>query len=667
MIKNETVVESEVVEITNNDDFGNIISEQKDSTTAFTQWEGTVLDYLKLVDENKNIAGFASNRVYNMMMENGAEDVDRNLLTKGYDDLVRYKFFDNKIYGIYEPIHDMMRFLKAASRRTETGKRILLLVGPPSSGKSETVKLIKSGLENHYLDKYAIKGCPIHEEPLHAIPENDRDFWRERLDTKIEGHLCPKCQQMIDEEYTKDGIVQWDIIPVEKIKISERKRVCIGTFQPSDPSSQDITELIGRVDTAKLARFGETDPRGYKFDGELQCANGGMIEYIELLKADIKFHHVLLTATQEQLIKAPGFPQMYIDTLIVGHTNLQEFDSFRADKKNEALHDRMYIVKWAYNLRVDDEIKIYQKMIDESDFRDIHIAPGTLKVAAQFAILSRLTKSTKVSSLIEKMNIYNGEISEEFKKTDIDLKYLIEEGRKNGEGMSGISPRFVINAMNIALGAKEKKNCINAIDIIRSLRDNFAHHIGIPEEEIDNYMELLTGSKDSVASKYKEFAMKEVNRAFLHAYEDQAESLFERYMINVEAFCKKEQIEDSITGEYSNPDEKIMRSIEELISVPQEGKETFRNGIFVYKADCLSQGRQFTYDDYDPIRDGIEKKLISDLRNVVSLSLSDSATTNLKSKAKRNRAIKTLLKRGYCEKCANTLLSFIGETLRREE
>jgi len=667
MIKNDCVVSNETVDIVSNEDFSNIISGQKDKTSAFKQWEGTVLDYLKLVDENKEIACFAPGRVYNMMMENGTEEVNRSLLTKGYDDLVRYNFFDDRIFGIYEPIHDVMRFLKAASRRTETGKRILLLVGPVSSGKSETVKLIKKGLERYNLDKYAIKGCPIHEEPLHVIPENDRDFWRNRLGIKIEGHLCPKCQQMIDNEYTKDGIVQWDSIPVVKIKISEQKRVGIGTFQPSDPSSQDITELIGRVDISKLNRFGETDPRGYKFDGELQVANGGMIEYVELLKADIKFHYVLITAAQEQLIKAPGFPQMYIDTLITAHTNQTEFDSFRADKKNEALHDRMYIVKWPYNLRVDDEIKIYQKMINESDFRNIHIAPGTLKVAAQFAILSRLTKSTKVSSLIEKMNIYNGEISEEFKKTDIDLKYLIEEGRKNGEGMSGISPRFVINAMNIALGAKESKNCINAIDIIRALRDNFSHHVGIPEEEIENYMVLLTGSKDSVASKYKEFAKKEVNRAFLHAYEDQAESLFERYMVNVEAFCKKEQIEDSITGEFSNPDEKIMRSIEELIGVPQEGKETFRNGIFVYKADCLTQGRKFTYDDYDPIRDGIEKKLISDLRNVVSLSLSDSATTNPKSKAKRSRAIKTLLKRGYCEKCANTLLSFIGETLRREE
>lgn len=646
--------------------FYDIITKQKNETKRFEEWEGTVLDYLEKVSENKKIANFAAGRVYNMMMKCGTKDVDKNLLTKGYDDLVRYKFFDEKIYGIYEPIHDMMRFLKAASRRTETGKRILLLVGPVSSGKSETVKLIKKGLETDNIDKYAIKGCPIHEEPLHVIPENDRGFWGEKLGVKIEGNLCPKCQQMIDENYIEDGIVQWDKVPVEKLKISEQKRTCIGTFQPSDPSSQDITELIGRVDTAKLARYGETDPRGYKFDGEMQIANGGIMEYVEILKADSKFLYVLITAAQEQVIKSPGFPQMYIDTLIAGHTNQTEFDSFRADKKNEALHDRMYIVKWPYNLRVNDEIKIYEKMIRESDFRNIHIAPGTLKVAAQFAVLTRLKPSKKVSSLIEKMNIYNGEISEEFKKNDIDLKYLIEEGRKNGEGMSGISPRFVINAMNIALGSKENKNCINPIDIIRALRDNFSHHIGIPDEEIDGYIEILTGSKDSVTSKYKEFAMKEVNMAFLYAYEEQAQALFDRYMINVEAFCKKEQIEDSVTGEYSSPDEKIMRSIEELISIPQEAKETFRNGIFVYKADCLSRGKDFTYNDYSPLRDGIEKKLISDLRNVVSLSLSDSSDTNPKAKSRRNKAIKTLIKKGYCEKCANTLLSFIGETLRRE-
>ena len=416
---------------------------------------------------------------------------------------------------------------------------------------------------------------------------------------------------------------------------------------------------------SKIARYGETDPRAYQFDGELQVANGGLIEYIEILKADIKFHYVLISAAQEQLIKSPGFPQIYIDTMILSHTNQTEFDVFRADQKNEALHDRMYVVKVPWNLRVDDEIKIYQKMIDESEFRDVHIAPHTLKVAAEFSVLSRLTKSTKVTNLVQKMKLYNGEVTDEFKKNEIDVKALLEEGKKNGEGMSGISPRFIINAMNVALGMKEAKKCINPIDLIRCLRNNFDHHIGIKDEDIKNYSNLLTGEKHSVASEYKEVAKKEVNRAFLYAYDEQANELFNRYMINCDAFCKKEKSEDSITGELSNPDEKLMRSLEDLIGVPEASKEAFRNGIYVHKAASLEKKEDFKYDSYKPLAEAIEKKLMADLKNVVNLSIASTTNTDPKKKASRTRAFKTLLAKGYCEHCANMLLAFVGEILRK--
>jgi serine protein kinase len=665
-IKNKKQERKNVMFEKNKDFMSVILGQQKD--TGFKKWEGNALDYLSEVEKKPEIANFAPGRIYNMIMKAGVEHAPEELKTRGYEDLVKYNFFKNKIYGTLEPIHDMMKFMKAAARRTETGKRIFIMVGPVSSGKSTIAALIKKGLEKDCTPKFAIAGCPIHEEPLHLIPEDDRPYWEDRLGVKIEGTLCPVCRQMLDEKYTnEDGVIQWHKVPVERIKISEQRRTCIGTFQPSDPKSQDVTELIGRVDMTKMARFGETDPRAYKFDGELQVANGGLIEYIEILKADVKFHYILITAAQEQVIKAPGFPQMYIDTMILSHTNQTEFDSFKSDKKNEALHDRMYKVEVPWNLRVDDEIKIYEKMIRESDFKNIHIAPGTLRVAAEFAVLSRLKKSTKVSSKIVKMKLYNGEIPTEFKKTDIDIKKLREEGKAKGEGMTGISPRFVINALNLALGAKEDKKCINPIDMIRALRDNFNHHIGIADEDKETFLMLLAGNKDSVASEYKEFAKKEVNMAFLWAYDEQAEELFNRYMINAEGYCKNEQIVDSVTGEYHSPDEKIMRSIEELIGVPMESRKEFRNGIFVYKSDFLTRGEKFTYKDYDPLREGIEKKLMGDLKNVVSLSIADSTTTNPKAKERRSKALETLAKKGYCSKCGSMLLSFVGEVLRKED
>jgi serine protein kinase len=648
-------------------DFRSIILDQRKEKKA-TMWEGTCLDYLYRAKENPEVANLSPGRIYNMIMKHGVEDVDISFKTRGYEDLVRYKFFDGKIFGTLEALHDIMRFLKAAARRTETGKRILIMVGPVSSGKSTIANLIKRGLEADDTPRYSVKDCPIHEEPLHLIPNADREYWEKALGVKIEGTLCPVCQHMIDEQFTDtDGHIKWEEVPVVQLQFNEQKRVGIGTFQPSDPKSQDISELIGRVNMSKMTRYGETDPRAYQFNGELQVANGGLIEYIEILKADVKFHYVLITAAQEQMIKAPGFPQMYIDTLILSHTNQTEFDSFKAEKKNEALHDRMYPIMVPWNLRVDDEIKIYEKMIRESDFRDIHISPNTLRIAAQFAVLTRLVPSPKVSSLIQKMKIYNGEISEEMKKQEIDVKALRLEGREQGEGMKGISPRFIINALNIALGIKEDKKCINPIDIIRTLRSNFQHSIGIAEEDAKRYLGILIGEKESVRAELTEMSKKEVNMSFLSAYEDQAQSLFENYIRNAEAFCKKENVLDSITGEYSTPDEKLMRSIEEYIGVPVNSKSEFRNNIFVYKSSQLEKRELFTFRTYDPLRIAIEKKLMADLKNVVSLTLADKTATDKRSQMKRKTAVNNLIKRGYCEDCANILLSFVGEVLRKEE
>ena len=642
-----------------------ILGQRKDK--AIASWEGTCIDYLSMVKAKPEIANFAPGRIYNMINNFGTTDVPDAMKTRGYEDLVKYNFFEGKIFGTLEPIHDIMRFLKAAARRTETGKRILIMVGPVGSGKSTISTLIKKGLENDKTPKYAIKDCPIHEEPLHLIPMNDRPYWEEQLGVKIDGELCPVCAQMIEAHKDNDGQIKWEEVPVVSIQFSEQKRVGIGTFQPSDPKSQDVSELIGRVNMAKMTRFGETDPRAYQFNGELQVSNGGMIEYIEILKADIKFHYVLITAAQEQKIKAPGFPQMYIDTLILSHTNGTEFDLFKYDKKNEALHDRMYPVMVPWNLKVEDEIKIYQKMIAESQFKDIHIAPNTLRIAAQFAILTRLVPSTKINSLIEKMKIYNGDVSEELRKQNIDVKTLRQEGRDKGEGMTGISPRFIINALNIALGQKEDKNCINPVDIIRALKVNFDHHIGISVEDQNKYLNMLLGEKESVSAEYKFIARKEVNMAFLSAYEEQAQSLFENYIANASAFCKKEKIKDSITGEFSEHDEKLMRSIEEYIGIPENSKSEFRNGIFVYKSSRLEQGGTFAFSDYEPLKLAIEKKLMADLKNIVALTIADKTVNDEKTKKRRTGAINKLVKRGYCEHCAAVLLSFVSEMLRKEQ
>lgn len=650
-------------------DFQRVIEESRKQERG-TLWEGTCLEYLVRVKEEPAIAQLAPGRLYHMVMDKGTTPVEDRVLLPDYEDLVRYSFFQEELFGLEEPLHDIMKFFRAGARRTETGKRILILVGPVSSGKSTIAALLRRGLEEDPTPVYAIKGCPIHEEPLHLIPRDDRPKWEQLLGARIEGDLCPICRfNLLEDERFRDeeNNILWEQFPVVQMRLDEKARCGIGTFQPSDPKNQDVAELIGRVDLSKITQFGETDPRAYKLDGELEVANRGVMEYIEILKCDIKFHYILITVAQEQVVKAPGFPQIYVDEVIVSHTNQTEFDKFKAIKENEALHDRMYPVYVPYNLRVEDEERIYKKMIDRSEFRDVHLAPFALRTAAQFAVLTRLAESALCPSLLEKMRHYNGESVIGKGKEQMDPARLRAEGKKKGEGMSGISPRFVVNAISVSLGAKEASNCINPLDLIRALRANFEHHIGFSDEERARYLSLLVSEKDSVLSEYRETAKKEVNRAFLFAYEDQAQALFENYMKNATAYCSHQKIHDPLTGEEEDPDETLMRSIEEMVGVSENAKREFRQGIFVFKSVAIDQGKEFDFNAYPPLQEAIERKLIGDLKNVVSLTIADKSRKDPKTMKRRKDAIDALLQKDYCPVCAENLLQFVGDLLRRGE
>ncbi len=634
------------------------------------QWEGTCLQYLELVKQNPAIAQLAPGRLFSMVMNRGTDPIQGSIKLPDYEDMVRYRFFQEELFGLEEPIHDIMNFFKAGARRTETGKRILILVGPVSSGKSTIATLLKKGLEEDCTPVFAIKGCPMHEEPLHLIPRNQRSRWEDLLGIKIEGDLCPMCRFNLlrNPEYRdRDGNVLWEQFPVRNIRLEEKARCGIGTFQPADPKNQDIAELIGRVDLSKITQYGETDPRAYSLDGELEIANRGLMEYVEILKCDIKFHYILITVAQEQVLKAPGFPQIYVDEVILSHTNQTEFEKFKSARENEALHDRMYPIFVPYNLRVAEEEKIYKKMVERSEFRPVHLAPYTLKAAAQFAILTRLVESQICPNLIKKMKYYNGEVVADKEKDQVDLVQLRLEGKKRGEGMSGISPRFVVNALNVALAQKELVKCINPLDTIRALRANFEHHIGFSDEEKARYLNLLTGEKDSVLAEFREIAKREVNRAFLFAYEDQAQALFDNYMKNATAFCLKKKIRDPLTNEDQEPDEKLMRSIEEMIGVSENAKKEFRQGIFVFKSDALDQGKAFSFNTYTPLQEAIERKLIGDLKNVVSLTIADKTRKDPKTIKRRQDALEALQQKGYCPVCAENLLQFVGDLLRKGE
>jgi serine protein kinase len=613
-------------------------------------WTGTFKEYIQLLGNNPLPAMTAHARVYEMIKSYGVGE-------KGNQR--QYTFFEQDIFGLDRAIEKLVEeYFHSAARRLDVRKRILLLMGPVSGGKSTIVTLLKRGLERFTWTKegalYGIKGCPMHEEPLHLIPQELRPEVEQTLGVRIEGNLCPSCQMRLKTEYA--GSIE--NVMVERVLISEDDRIGIGTFSPSDPKSQDIADLTGSIDFSTITEFGsESDPRAYRFDGELNKANRGIMEFQEMLKCDEKFLWNLLSLTQEGNFKAGRFALISADELIIAHTNETEYKSFIANKKNEALQSRMIVMPIPYNLKVSDEEKIYFKLIRQSDMSHIHIAPHSLRAAAIFSILTRLKETKKQGvDLLKKMHMYDGETVEGFK--DADIKEMQNEFTE--EGMSGIDPRYIINRISSAL-IRQDLQCMNALDILRALKDGLDQHPSITKEERERYLNFI-----SVARKeYDEIAKKEIQKAFVYSFEESARTLFDNYLDNIEAFCNWGKIKDPLTGEEMDPDERLMRSIEEQIGVSENAKKAFREEILIRISSYSRKGKRFDYSSHDRLREAIEKKLFTDLKDIVKITTS-TKTPDERQLKRINDVTKRLIdEHDYCPVCANELLRYVGSLLNR--
>ncbi len=613
-------------------------------------WEGTFAQYFEIATRQPSVAQLSHERIYNMIVAAGSEP---NRLGEP-----RYTFFADEIFGIEKPLQQIVEYFHSAAQRLEVRKRILLLMGPVGGGKSSIVTLLKRGLEAYTKADagatYAIKECPMHEEPLHLIPPDLRADVEKEFGIYIEGDLCPQCRWLLENKY--DGKIE--SVPVRRMVFSEKHRTGIGTFTPSDPKSQDISELVGGIDLSTIGEVGvESDPRAYRFDGELNIANRGLMEFVEMLKVDEKFLYVLLTLSQEQNIKTGRFSMIYADEVVVSHTNENEYQSFVGNKKSEALQDRIILVKVPYNLRVSDEVKIYEKLLGQSALKDVHIAPYTLRIASIFAVLTRLEPSKKAGmSLMKKLKLYDGEDLEEFKQKDI--KELQDEAVR--EGMDGISPRYVINRLSSAL-VRQNVTCINPIDALRALRDGLDQHTGITREEREHYLNFISEAR----KEYDEMAKKEVQRAFVYSFEESARTLLNNYLDNVEAYCNKTKVRDPITEEDMEPDEQLMRSIEEQIGITENAKKTFREEILIRISSLARRGQTFDYTSHERLKEAIERKLFADLRDVVKITTS-SKVPDAEQLKKSNEVVNRLISdHGYCPVCANELLKYVGSLLNR--
>ncbi|TCP67359.1 PrkA family serine protein kinase [Baia soyae] len=614
-------------------------------------WEGTFTEYLEIVKQNPQVTQTAHSRVYDMIRRAGIEtDANGNK---------KYLFFSGEIFGLDYAIERLVEeYFHSAARRLDVRKRILLLMGPVSGGKSTLVAMIKKGLEEYSRTDegaiYAIKGCPMHEEPLNLIPKEVRSEFEKELGIRIEGNVCPSCRQRLRDEY--NGRIE-DMV-VERVFLSEDERVGIGTFSPSDPKSQDIADLTGSIDFATITEYGsESDPRAYRFDGELNKANRGLMEFQEMLKCDEKFLWNLLSLTQEGNFKAGRFALISADELIIAHTNETEYRNFIANKRNEALHSRIIVMPIPYNLQVSEEEKIYEKLIKQSDLSHIHIAPHSLRTAAVFSILTRLKDSKRQGmDLIQKMRLYDGEPLEGIK--DIDVEELKSEF--HDEGLNGIDPRYVINRISSAL-IRTDADYINALDILRSLKDGLDQHPSITPEQRERYLNFIALAR----KEYDDIAKKEVQKAFVYSYEESAKALMDNYLDNVEAYCNWHKIKDPLTGEEMEPDEKLMRSIEEQIGISENAKKAFREEILIRLSAYARKGKRFDYNSHERLREAIQKKLFIDLKDIVKITT--SAKTPDEGQLKRmNEVIARLVEDyGYTPASANGLLRYVGSLLNR--
>src|SRR5437899_3113594 len=661
-------------------------------------WEGSLEDYLKLIQDTPRVTRNAFQRIYDMTLSYGIEEH-----VEHKKKITRYRFFRDElhngrdaVYGIDQSLNHLVDIFKSASRNYGTERRVILLHGPVGSAKSTIVRLLKKGLEEYShipdgamysfawtniandLEKevYAMVNdelpCPMREEPLHLIPSGQREklideLMRNSRDPKfpiqVEGDLCPACRQMYREltrRYKGDWFKVMDHVKVRRLVLAEKDRIGIGTFQPKDEKNQDSTELTGDINYRKIAIYGsDSDARAFNFDGEFNVANRGIIEFIEVLKLEVAFLYDLLGASQEHKIKPKKFPQTDIDEVIIGHTNEPEYRKLQNKEFMEALRDRTVKIDTPYITRLSEEIKVYEKDYNLQRIRGKHIAPHTLEMAAMWCVLTRLEEPKKHNlTLLQKLKLYNGKTLPGF--TEDNIKELRKEAAR--EGMEGISPRYVQDKISNALVSDKGEGCVNPFMVLNELESGLRHHSLISSEEVRKRdRELLS----VVKGEYEDIVKNEVQRA-ISADEDAIAKLCGNYIDNIKAYTQREKVRNKYTGQYEEPDERLMRAIEEKIDIPESRKDDFRREIMNYIGALAIEGKTFNYRTNERLHKALELKLFEDQKDSIKLKNLVSSVVDKDTQEKidivKDRMIKSY---GYCEICSTDVLNFVASIFAR--
>ncbi len=652
-------------------------------------WIGTFDEYVNVVRQTPIVSRNAYERVYDMICSYGSHSYE---VTRG-ENRLHYRFFDDPddggrdaVFGLDESLESLVNALKSASKGYGIEKRVLLLHGPVGSSKSTIARMLKKGLERYSArddgalytlgwsspETEEILWCPMHEEPLHLIPERFREDVLSRLNAgrgeddykvRIVGELCPYCRFVYTDRLTKyngDWTRVISDVRVKRLILSEQDRIGIGTFQPKDEKNQDSTELTGDINYRKIAEFGsDSDPRAFNFDGEFNISNRGIIEFIEVLKLDVAFLYDLLGASQEHKIKPKKFAQTDIDEVIIGHTNEPEYRRLQNNEFMEALRDRTVKIDVPYVTKLADEIKIYEKDYNKQKVKGKHIAPHTIEIAAMWAVLSRLEEPKNASlTLLQKLKLYNGKTMPGF--TEENVKELKNEAVN--EGLHGISPRYVQDKISNALVAHPESRSINPFMVMNELEAGLKHHSLITSEELrQRYRDLLGVVKE----EYENIVKNEVQRA-IAADEDALKRLCGNYIDNVKAYTQREKVKNRFTGQYEEPDERLMRSIEEKIDIPDSRKDDFRREIMNYIGALSIDGKIFDYKSNERLYKALQLKLFEDQKDTIKLTSLVSNVVDKDTQVKIDVVKQRLIRDfGYDDESANDVLHFVASIFAR--
>lgn len=640
------------------EDFKKLIEQDRETREKF-EWSGSCLEYLELLKNDASTYKLAHQRIYDAIIDSGVETIslDDNpklrRLFKGKT-LKKFTFFEDEFFGMDKTLNQIVRYFHSAALRGEESRQVLYLVGPVGSGKSSLVEKLKHSLE-HLPPFYAIKGCPMNEEPLHLVPRHLRKEFSKMLGFEIEGDICPICRYRLKEEFNS----KWEDMLVKTVSFSVRGKRGVGVVPPVDPNNQDTSVLIGGEDISKLDMYSEGDPRVLDLSGALNVGNRGIVEFIEVFKNETEYLHAMITATQEKHIPAPGRHGMiYVDTCIVAHSNEAEWKKFKSDHTNEAILDRIVTVKVPYNLRLSEEVKIYNKIIKKSNF-NADVAPHTIEIASMFAILTRLEPTSKCD-LMTKLKLYNGEeVVEKGRTKKIDVLELKEEAKD--EGMTGISTRFIMKALDNALSDNITDNCIHPLNVREALV-HMVKETDFPEDVRKRYLEFL---QDTLHKEYLEILEKEITKAFVYSYQEQAENLFQNYLDHAEAYVNKKKLKDRNTGEELQPDEAFLKSIEEQIAIIGTACDGFRQEVISYLWSLSRQGDSVSYVSYEPLKEAIEKKLMASVRDI-SRVITKSRTRDGEQQEKYGRMVEQLMSNGYPESCVDVILKYAANNLWKD-